>query len=74
MIGDTPYDVEAATKAGVVVVALRCGGWEDDALSGAAAIYDDPRDLLAHLGSSPFESARTAATARPDRPRPSSPR
>lgn len=65
MLGDTPYDVEAATRAGVTAVALRCGGWSDDALAGAAAIYDDPRDLLAHLGSSPFEVARMAMTARP---------
>ena len=63
MLGDTPYDVEAATRAGVAAVALRCGGWSDDALAGAAAIYDDPRDLLAHLGSSPFEGAANGTTA-----------
>jgi HAD superfamily hydrolase (TIGR01509 family) len=46
MIGDTPYDVEAAARAGVVCVTLRCGGWwSDEALSGALAIYDDPEDL-----------------------------
>jgi HAD superfamily hydrolase (TIGR01509 family) len=46
MIGDTPYDVDAATKAGVRAIALRCGGWwSDDALGKAAAIYDDPEDL-----------------------------
>ncbi len=46
MIGDTPYDVEAARRAGVRVVAVRCGGWDDAALTGAAAIYDGPADLL----------------------------
>lgn len=46
MLGDTPYDVEAATRAGVRVIALRSGGWEDDALRGALAIVDDPADLL----------------------------
>ncbi|MCU0681805.1 MAG: HAD family hydrolase [Polyangiaceae bacterium] len=56
MIGDTPYDVEAATRAGVRSVALRCGGWDDEALRGAAAVYDDPRDLLANLAASPFGS------------------
>jgi HAD superfamily hydrolase (TIGR01509 family) len=48
MIGDTPYDVEAATRARVPIVAVRCGGWDDDALRGALAVYDDPADLLAH--------------------------
>src|SRR5918992_163347 len=48
MIGDTPYDIAAAAKAGVPTIALRCGGWWDDlALGGAVAIYDDPADLLA---------------------------
>src|SRR4051812_10832846 len=48
MIGDTPYDVEAATRARVPIVAVRCGGWDDDALTGAMAVYDDPAGLLAH--------------------------
>ena len=47
MLGDTPYDVEAATRAHVRVVAVRCGGWGDDELRGAAEIYDDPKALLA---------------------------
>jgi HAD superfamily hydrolase (TIGR01509 family) len=57
MLGDTPYDVEAAAKAGVRTVALRCGGWADADLCGAIAIYDDPADLLAHYEESPFASA-----------------
>lgn len=54
MLGDTPYDVAAARKAGVEIIALRCGGWDDEDLHGAAAIYDDPADLLAHYSASPF--------------------
>ena len=54
MLGDTPYDVEAATRAGIRVIALRCGGWGDDDLAGAVAIYDDPADLLEHYDSSPL--------------------
>lgn len=54
MLGDTPYDVEAARRAGVRLVAVRCGGWGDDDLRGAVAIYDDPADLLAHWRDSPF--------------------
>jgi HAD superfamily hydrolase (TIGR01509 family) len=49
MIGDTPYDVEAALRAGVRIITVRCGGlWTDAALSGSLAIYDDPADILAH--------------------------
>jgi HAD superfamily hydrolase (TIGR01509 family) len=54
MLGDTPYDVEAARRAGVAIVALRCGGWDDAALRAAAAIYDDPADLVARYDASPF--------------------
>ena len=47
MVGDTPYDVEAAARAGVASIALRCGGyWFDRDLRGAMHIFDDPRDLL----------------------------
>jgi HAD superfamily hydrolase (TIGR01509 family) len=52
MIGDTPYDVVAARRAGVRVIAFRCGGWLDPDLSGAIEIYDGPGDLLARLKSS----------------------
>jgi HAD superfamily hydrolase (TIGR01509 family) len=53
LLGDTPFDVEAARKGNVGTVALRCGGWNDDDLAGAIAIYDDPADLLAHYADSP---------------------
>lgn len=54
MIGDTPYDVEAAKKAGVPIIAVRCGGWNDQELVGAIAVYDSPADLLARFDDSPF--------------------
>jgi HAD superfamily hydrolase (TIGR01509 family) len=54
MIGDTPYDIEAATKAGVQTIAFRSGGWSDVHLKGALAIYDGPADLLNHLDESPL--------------------
>jgi HAD superfamily hydrolase (TIGR01509 family) len=47
MLGDTPYDVAAAQRAGVPIIALRCGGWDDEALTGAAEVYQDCRALLA---------------------------
>ncbi|WP_013325681.1 HAD family hydrolase [Gloeothece verrucosa] len=46
MLGDTPYDIEAASRAGVSIIALRCGGFSDSQLEGAVAIYDDPAQLL----------------------------
>ena len=61
MVGDTPYGVEAARRVGVRMIALRCGGWTDDALAGVVAIYDDPEDLLARYETSPL--------ARPPSPR-----
>jgi len=49
MVGDTPYDIEAARRAGLDTIALRCGGlWADRHLSGAVGIYDDPSALLEH--------------------------
>ena len=54
MIGDTPYDVEAARRAGVRVIAFRSGGWKDQDLTGAAAIYDGPLDLVLRFNSSPL--------------------
>lgn len=46
MIGDTPYDVAAAKRAGVEIVGVECGGWTREALAGAVAIFRDPADLL----------------------------
>jgi phosphoglycolate phosphatase-like HAD superfamily hydrolase len=60
MLGDTPYDVEAAGRSGVRTVALRCGGWREQELTaaGALAVYDNPADLLARYDASPFASRR----------------
>jgi phosphoglycolate phosphatase-like HAD superfamily hydrolase len=51
MLGDTPYDVEAARRAGIKVIALRCGGWMDEDLC-ADQVYDDPADLASCLEQS----------------------
>jgi HAD superfamily hydrolase (TIGR01509 family) len=53
MIGDTPYDIQAATRAGIKSIALTCGGWSAQDLRGAAAIHRDPHDLLLHLSRLP---------------------
>jgi beta-phosphoglucomutase-like phosphatase (HAD superfamily) len=54
LLGDTPYDIMAARRAGVGPIALRCGGWDTGALGGALAVYDDPADLLRRYDESPL--------------------
>lgn len=71
LVGDTPYDVEAARRAGVRAVALRCGGAPERALEGAWAVLDDPRDLLRHLdtvlaGRSPEASEPSESLEAPE--------
>lgn len=62
MIGDTPYDIEAAERAGLTCIALRTGGWSDDALRGALAVFDDPADLVAHFADLPFGDSLNGAS------------
>jgi phosphoglycolate phosphatase-like HAD superfamily hydrolase len=54
VIGDTPYDIADAARAGVSTIAFRSGGWKDRDLAGALAIYDHPADLLARIEQSPL--------------------
>jgi HAD superfamily hydrolase (TIGR01509 family) len=54
MIGDTPYDIEAAARAGVEVVAFESGGWTREELKGAFEVYAGPADLLARYDRSIF--------------------
>lgn len=49
MLGDTPYDLEAANNAGVPAIALLTGGWKPEDLAQAVAIYATPADLLTHF-------------------------
>jgi HAD superfamily hydrolase (TIGR01509 family) len=74
MIGDTPYDIAGAAKAGVPTIALRCGGWWDDlALGGAVAIYDDPAELRAQYDESPLSGTEVRATGSESSARPGQP-
>ena len=56
VIGDTPYDAQAAAQAGLRTVGLLCGGFPEDSLreAGCIAIYRDPADLLARYLGSPL--------------------
>ena len=55
MVGDTPYDIAAAKRAGVQVIAVRSGGWGDPALVAADAIYADVAELLDRIEESPLK-------------------
>jgi HAD superfamily hydrolase (TIGR01549 family) len=61
VIGDTPYDAEAASKANLETVGLLCGGWTEEELrsAGCLAIYRDAEDLLVN-----YDTHRLAFPAR----------
>ncbi len=48
MIGDTPYDVESARRAGLGCIGLRSGGYSEAELvdAGAVLVVDAPEDLM----------------------------
>lgn len=48
LVGDTPYDVEAADRAGMPCLAVRTGGFSEEELreAGAAAVTDSVADLV----------------------------
>lgn len=54
VIGDSPYDAEAAGKAGISTIGFLCGGFpaEDLTASGCVALYNSPSELLDQLDSS----------------------
>jgi HAD superfamily hydrolase (TIGR01509 family) len=55
-VGDTVWDMEAASKAGVRALAVLTGGVPRSALEsgGAEAVYVNPLDLLANLDTGAF--------------------
>ncbi|MCC2975453.1 HAD family hydrolase [Sphingomonas sp. PL-96] len=56
VVGDSPFDVEAAAACGIAAVALRSGKFPDAVLldAGAVALYDDAAALLADYDRSPL--------------------
>ncbi|HEX4748017.1 MAG TPA: HAD family hydrolase [Bryobacteraceae bacterium] len=56
VVGDSPYDAEAAKRAGLRSVGVRCGGFPEQDLrkAGCIAIYDGPEDLLLHYDETPL--------------------
>ncbi|HET9598646.1 MAG TPA: HAD family hydrolase [Anaeromyxobacteraceae bacterium] len=55
-VGDSPFDAEAAGRAGVATVGVLCGGFEERTLraAGCVAVYADPAELLARLPQTPL--------------------
>jgi HAD superfamily hydrolase (TIGR01509 family) len=56
VIGDSPYDAEAAGKAGVRTIGVLSGGFGEEELreAGCVAVYRDVADLLAQYDASPL--------------------
>jgi HAD superfamily hydrolase (TIGR01509 family) len=56
VIGDSPYDAEAAGKAGLAALGVLCGGFPEADLgaAGCRAVYRDPQDLLDGYDRSPL--------------------
>lgn len=53
-LGDTPYDAEAAGKAGVSTIGVTTGGWSKEELLGAGCVevYTDVGELLKRFDES----------------------
>jgi HAD superfamily hydrolase (TIGR01549 family) len=54
VVGDTPYDAQAAGKIGLRTIGVLCGGFPESELraAGCIEIYDGPADLLARYDES----------------------
>jgi HAD superfamily hydrolase (TIGR01509 family) len=58
VVGDTPYDAEAAGKLNLKTIGVQCGGWPAARLeqAGCIAVYRDPAELLERYEESPLWS------------------
>ena len=56
MVGDTPWDVEAASKAGVETLCVITGGWSKQELreAGAIAVFESVDELRQRLDETPL--------------------
>jgi HAD superfamily hydrolase (TIGR01549 family) len=64
VVGDTPYDAEAAGKAGLRTIGFLCGGFPEADLraAGCVQIYEDAAELLARYDSSPLAARASGAS------------
>jgi phosphoglycolate phosphatase-like HAD superfamily hydrolase len=65
-IGDTPYDADAARKAGISTIGMLCGGFTEADLrkGGCVAVYPGPAALLFCFGSSPLAQSNVTPEER----------
>ncbi len=56
MVGDTPWDIEAARQLGIATATVITGGFSEQELheAGAAAVFDSLLELRRHLDEPPF--------------------
>ncbi|MDQ3821994.1 MAG: HAD family hydrolase [Actinomycetota bacterium] len=56
MLGDTPWDVEAARRCGLETIALVTGGYSEQELreAGAVAVFESIDDLRERVGETPL--------------------
>jgi HAD superfamily hydrolase (TIGR01509 family) len=56
MVGDTPWDVKAASKAGVETLCVITGGWSKQELreAGAIAVFESVHELGQRLAETPL--------------------
>jgi phosphoglycolate phosphatase-like HAD superfamily hydrolase len=56
VVGDTPYDIEAASKAGIRAIGVESGPFSADKLkdAGAVAVFADVADLFGRFNQSPL--------------------
>ncbi len=59
MVGDTPWDCEAAKRAGIGTITVMTGGFSEAELrdAGALAVFGSIEELLAHLDETPLGRA-----------------
>jgi HAD superfamily hydrolase (TIGR01509 family) len=59
VVGDTPYDMEAAARCGIAAIGVRSGKFSDADLQGAGALalFDDVAALLRNYENSPLGGA-----------------
>ena len=65
MVGDTPWDVEAARRAGIETICVVTGGFAADELraAGAVAVFESLEELRRRLAETPL--GRSAPPRRP---------
>lgn len=58
VVGDTPYDAQAAGRAGLRTIGVLCGGFSESSLrqAGCIAVYEGPAGLLSRYEDTPLAS------------------